>query len=90
MVETITYGVDVDDTDNLAHTKTMQFKAKPSGRHNDKLVFILGEEWLKLSPDKREEIIASRRNKRNARFSGNPRPNALVRRVNVHDAQDQR
>jgi hypothetical protein len=42
---------------------------------------------LKPSPEKREEIITTQR-KRNARFSGNPRPNAPVRRVNVHDTQE--
>jgi hypothetical protein len=43
---------------------------------------------LKLSPENREEIITTRRNKLIARFGGNPRPNAPLGRVNVHDTHE--
>jgi hypothetical protein len=83
-----TYGVDTDVTDMLVHTTTMQFKGKPSVSRNYNSLFLPGEEWLKLSPENREEIIATRRNERDARFSGNPRQKAPVQRVNVHDTQE--
>jgi hypothetical protein len=73
-----TYGVDTAVTNILAHTITMQFKWNPLVNRNDNLIFIPREEWLKLSLQKREKIIATRSNKRNARFSANPRPNAPV------------
>jgi hypothetical protein len=83
-----TYGVDTDVTDILSHTATMQFKAKSSGNCNDKKLFIPREEWLKPSPENREEIITTRRNERSTCFSENPPPYTPVQHVNVHDTQE--
>jgi hypothetical protein len=82
-----TYGADTDVTDVLAHTTIMQFEGKLLVNCNDKSHFLPREERLKLSPEKGEAIISTRRNERNTRFSGKPRPNAPVRRANIHDTQ---
>jgi hypothetical protein len=84
-----TYGVDTDVTNILAHTTTMQFEVKPSGSRNDKWIFIPREEWLKLSPEKREEIIDTRHNERNAHLVGNQRLNSPVQGAKVRDTQEE-
>jgi hypothetical protein len=56
-----TYGVDTGVTDILDQATDMHFKGSASSNCNDKAPFIPREDWLKLTPEMREEIPAKRR-----------------------------
>jgi hypothetical protein len=83
-----TYGVDTDVTDILAHATDMRFKGSASSNRNDKSPFVPREDWLKLTPEKREDILAKRRAERSSQAGGSLRPNIPARRVNIHDTQE--
>ena len=83
-----TFGIDTDVTDILAYTTNTRFQ-RPSGNRNDQSSFLPREEWLKLTPEKREEILTKRRMEKGAQFNGNGTcPTPHLRSVNIHDTRD--
>jgi hypothetical protein len=74
------FHVDTDISDIVAHATDIQRKGNSS--------FLPREEWLKLSPEKREELIAKRRKERALQNGYNQQKNSTARRVNLHDVQD--
>lgn len=83
-----TFGIDTDVTDILAYTTNTRFQG-PSGNRNDQSPYLPREEWLKLTPEKREEILTKRRMEKGAQFNGNgTRPTPHMRSVNTHDTRD--
>ena len=89
-VDNYTFGIaDTDVTDILAYTTNTRFQSS-SGNRNDKSPFLPREEWLKLTPEKREEILNKWRMEKGAQFNGNSTRSTPqhMRSVNTHDIRD--
>jgi hypothetical protein len=54
----VTYGVKTDVQEILAYAADMRYKAPLVPNKNGDSPFIPRDEWMKLAPEKREEIIA--------------------------------
>jgi hypothetical protein len=81
------FHVDTDTLEIVANTTTTQSMARsPSiGRNTS---FIPQEEWLKISPKQRTELLAKQRKERVVQQGSYQPRNIPVRHVNLHDTQE--
>jgi hypothetical protein len=81
------FHVDMDISEIVDNTTTTQSATRlPSVGGNTS--FIPQEEWLKLSPEQRTELLAKRRKERAVQQGSYQPRNIPVRRVNLHDTQE--
>ena len=79
------FHVDTDLSDIMAYSTDNRYTPnRPSTTSNGTSPFLPRDEWMKLSPEKKEEILAKRRKERGHQ-NGNSSNNPVARRINVHD-----
>ena len=82
------FHVDTDLVDIMAYsTTTSNTSNRPASSSNGTSPFRPREEWLKISPEKKVEILAKRREERGYQ-NGNSTNFSTTRSVNIHDIQD--
>jgi Reverse transcriptase (RNA-dependent DNA polymerase) len=77
------FHVDTDVTDILAHSSNVRSQSSLTSRGSSMSSFIPKTEWMNMSPEQREEILAKRRKER-----GLQNNTQLSRHVNAHDTQE--
>ena len=80
------YTLETDVSDILANASNISRGRTQPNRNNSS--FIPREEWLKLSQEQRDELIAKRRKERSAQGGTNSFARNQSRQVHVHDIQD--
>ena len=82
------FNVDTEVSDILVHSSNTQGQFSSATNTGNKGSFIPKADWLKLSPAKREEILAKRRKERGLQGPPDRLKTPQNRKVNFHDTQD--
>jgi hypothetical protein len=81
------FKVDTDISDIMVHASNTNRFGSQQGTGN-KSTFLPREEWNKLTQEKKDELIAKRRQERMKNSNGNYKPFQPSRQVNLHEIED--